>query len=296
MSPLWPGLLAMVSAAIGLRGFQLTRDRGPVEQRLLTRVEAGVGTRRPGPLSRLVAALSRRLGPRLWHAASDDVRVRIAARLALAGRPAGQGVEQFLGRCGAFAVIFVLIALLLVSAGSALAGVLILLLGLLGPWILLAREARLRQDRLRRDLPDFLDVLSVTVRAGLTYRVALGRVAESLGGPMGDEVTTTLRQMDLGASRRDAFIALRERNDAEALSSFVGAQLQAEELGVPLADSLTDIALEVRRTAQQEARKRAQRAAPRVSLLVTTLIVPASILLVLVALFLSSDIQGSGIL
>ena len=114
----------------------------------------------------------------------------------------------------------------------------------------------------------------MTVRAGLGYRSALQRVAESLGGPAGEEMLIALRQMDLGASRRDAFLALRERNDSESLSTFIGAQLQAEELGVPLSEALNDIALDMRRSAAQNARRRAARAAPRISLIVTTLIVP----------------------
>jgi len=293
VNPLWPALLAMVSAGVALRGVMLMRDRGPVEDRLVMPELIGQDGRAPGPLSRIVTLLAGRLGPRLWRVTGQDARRRIGLRLDQAGRPWGVGVEGFLGRCGAFVFLSVLGAGLLVLINATLAGVMLLFLGALGPWILLARSARLRQERLRRDLPDFL---SVTVRAGLIYRVALARVAESLGGPMGEEIITTLRQMDLGASRRTAFLALRDRNDSEALSSFVTAQLQAEELGVPLADALTDIALEVRRTAHQDARKRAQRAAPRVSLIVTTLIVPASIVLILVALFLSSDIRGSGIL
>ena len=77
-----------------------------------------------------------------------------------------------------------------------------------GPTSGSAREGRLRQERIERDLPDFLDILAVTVRAGLGYRPALLRVAEALGGPVGEEVLTALRQMDLGANRRDAFLAM----------------------------------------------------------------------------------------
>ena len=106
----------------------------------------------------------------------------------------------------------------------------------------MSREGRLRQEQIERDLPDFLDILAVTVRAGLGYRLALGRVAEALGGPVGEEMLVALRQMSLGATRRAAFEALRDRNASEQLSSFVAAQLQAEELGVPLSEALNDIA------------------------------------------------------
>ena len=93
------------------------------------------------------------------------------------------------------------------------------------------------------------------MRAGLGYRAALGRVAEELGGPISEEMLTALRQMELGASRRQAFLALRERSTSESLASFIAAQLQAEELGVPLSEALNDIAEDMRRTAHQNARR-----------------------------------------
>ena len=135
----------------------------------------------------------------------------------------------------------------------------------------------------------------MTVRAGLGYRLSLARVAESLGGPVGEEMLIALRQMELGASRRAAFEALRERNASEQLSSFVAAQLQAEELGVPLSEALNDIATDMRRASHQAARRRAARATPRVSLIVTTLIVPGAMILILMALFLSSGVRDSGL-
>ena len=294
MSPLTAGLLAMLSVGLGLRGVVLLRDRGPIDEQVVLAERGSANQRRP--LTALVNLIARRVGPALGHRLGAGPRRRIARTLDRAGRPGGVGVEAYIGRSGAFAILGVAGAVLLVLANATLAALLLLPLALLGPWILLSRAARLRQERLRRDLPDFLDVLSVTVRAGLSYRTALRRVAESLGGPMGEEAITTLRQMDLGASRRAAFLALRDRNDSEALASFVTAQLQAEELGVPLAEALNDIAIDVRRGAHQDARKRAQRAAPRVSLIVTTLVVPASILLILVALFLGSDIDTGSLL
>ena len=131
----------------------------------------------------------------------------------------------------AIAALFGGIMLVLTLAGSSpLLLLLALVVGWFGPDVWLAREGRLRQERIERDLPDFLDILAVTVRAGLGYRAALGRVAEELGGPISEEMLTALRQMELGASRRQAFLALRERSTSESLASFVAAQLQAEEL------------------------------------------------------------------
>ena len=206
-------------------------------------------------------------------------------------------MQRFIGLKGALALLAGgFFGFLAIIGGSWLIAFVAVVTGWFGPDILLARAGRLRQERIERDLPDFLDILAVTVRAGLGYRSALQRVAESLGGPAGEEILTALRQMDLGATRRDAFLALRTRNDSESLSTFVGAQLQAEELGVPLSEALNDIALDMRRAPPRTRGAGPPRAAPRISLIVTTLIVPGSIILILASMILGTDILDSGVL
>ena len=185
--------------------------------------------------AKLVEALAARLGPRLAPSMHGARRAALERKLDYAGRPAGMTVQRFIGRKAALAILL----------GPGVGGLLLLLgsgwlfipalgaVGWFGPNLYLARAGRLRQDAIERSLPDFLDILAVSVRAGLGYRYALRRVAESLGGPVGEEMLIVLRQIDLGQDRRDAFLALRERNSSDSLKSFVGAQMQAEELGVP---------------------------------------------------------------
>jgi tight adherence protein C len=296
MTPALAGLLAAAAAAIGLLAIPLLLDPGPAE-RLGVRVGGEAPRARRSVLRRLVDTLALKLGPRLMSSFGERYRERLARRLELAGRRGRGGVQDFLGLKAAVVLLVAVLGLLLTLAGTSFW--LMLLMVVLAWWapdILLTREGRLRQERIERDLPDFLDILAVTVRAGLGYRAALRRVAESLGGPLGEEMMTALRQMELGATRRTAFLALRERNASEALSSFVTAQLQAEELGVPLSEALNDIATDMRRIAHQNARRAAQRAAPRVSLIVTTLIVPGAMILILLSIFLGADVEGSGIL
>jgi tight adherence protein C len=145
-------------------------------------------------------------------------------------------------------------------------------------------------------MPDFIDILAVTVRAGIGYRGALERVATSLSGPPAEELLTTLRQMDLGATRREAFEALRARNDSRTLDRFVAVQLQAEELGVPLADALASIAEDTRRAAAQAARRRAQRASPRIALIGATILLPATMILIVAGMFIGSGVNFSHLL
>jgi len=294
MTPLLAGALAALFVAVGVLGVPMVLDRGPLE-RLAGRV-GGPATRRGSVTARLVGGLATRLGPRVAPSIRTRQREKIARRLDLAGRPVGITVQRFIGLKAAIAALFGGIMLVLTLAGSSpLLLLLALVVGWFGPDVWLAREGRLRQERIERDLPDFLDILAVTVRAGLGYRAALGRVAEELGGPISEEMLTALRQMELGASRRQAFLALRERSTSESLASFVAAQLQAEELGVPLSEALNDIAADMRRAAHQAARRRAARATPRVSLIVTTLILPGTMILIAVSIVLGSGLQEAGL-
>ena len=294
MTPVLAGFGAAACLLVGLLAIPMLRDRGPID-----RLEQGRERDREhegGPLRRLVLWLTTRLGPRITPRVRASKRESIDRRLDLAGRPGGATVQRFVGYKAAAAVIlggpFLLLALL---GSSPLLVVLTAGFGWFAPDVWVSRMGRLRQERIERDLPDFLDILAVTVRAGLGYRLSLARVAESLGGPVGEEMLVALRQMELGASRRAAFEALRERNASEQLTSFVTAQLQAEELGVPLSEALNDIAGDMRRAAHQAARRRAARAAPRVSLVVTSLIVPGTMILIIASIVLGSGLTKSGI-
>ena len=294
MTPALAGALVALCLCVGLLGVPLVLDRGPLD-RLAGRTGAASPRRRP-LVVRIVEGLAARLGPRVAPSIRQSQRNAISRRLDLAGRPADLTVQRLIGiKAALLALIGGFVALLVLTGSSPLLLIPAILLGWFGPDIWLARQGRVRQERIERDLPDFLDILAVTVRAGLGYRAALGRVAQSLGGPIGQEMLTALRQMDLGATRRQAFLALRERNASESLGSFVAAQLQAEELGVPLSEALNDIAEDMRRAAHQSARRRAARAAPRVALIVTTLMVPGSMILIIVSILLGSGV-GRGIL
>jgi tight adherence protein C len=221
---------------------------------------------------------------------------RIEHLLDAAGRPLGMGARSFAGRRAALTVVLGAAgALLALSSANPIWLGLYLLAGWLGPDAWLSGRARRRQSHIDRDLPDFLDVLAVSVTAGVGFRPALRRVAEGVGGPVSEEILKSLQQIELGQPRREAFEALRDRNDSEFLAQFVTSLLQAEELGVPLADALQDLAREMRRSAHQRARRRAQRAGPRVSLITTALIVPGAMILILAALFagIGTDISDT---
>lgn len=125
-------------------------------------------------------------------------------------------------------------------------------------WILRSRSAT-RQKRIQRSLPDALDLLSITVEAGLGFDAALDRVAREIRGPLGGEMYRVVQEMRLGRSRADALRDLGERSDVDELKSFVLAMIQADIFGISVAQVLhvqaTELRLKRRQRAEEEAQK-----------------------------------------
>jgi tight adherence protein C len=222
---------------------------------------------------------------------SENKRAAIRRKLDAAGRPGGMTLQGYAGRKAGYTIIMGGAGALFALRGTWLPGVLFIAFGWFYTDIWLSGVARARQARIQRDLPDFLDILAVTVSAGVAFRSALERVAEALQGPLGEEIMTALRQMELGMSRRQALEGIKDRNSSESLNQFITALLQAEELGVPLADALGNLAEDMRRSFYQAARRRAAKASPRVSLIVSTVIVPGAIILIVASVIAGTDLN-----
>jgi tight adherence protein C len=272
-------------------GWRLVRDRGP-EARLQSASSARpkrVG--RTSLVARLYDFLGDRFAPRVLGYLSENKRTTIRRKLDAAGKPGGMTLQGYAGRKAGYTIIMGGAGALFALRGNLLPGVLFIAFGWFYTDIWLSGVARARQARIQRDLPDFLDILAVTVSAGVAFRSALERVAEALEGPLGEEIMTALRQMELGMSRRQALVGIKDRNSSESLNQFITALLQAEELGVPLADALGNLAEDMRRSFYQAARRRAAKASPRVSLIVSTVIVPGAIILIVASVIAGTDLD-----
>ena len=150
-----------------------------------------------------------------------------------------------------------------------------------------------RSQQIDRDLPDFLDVLSVTVRSGMSFRPAVERVSSFHEGPLAEEMRGAIYSMRLGVTRRDAFIAARDNSRSENVAIFVSAFLQAEELGTPLLMLSWTFSSEIRRERAQQVRRAAARAQPKIAIVVTTMILPATLILILGSMILMNAGIGS---
>ncbi|WP_131102144.1 type II secretion system F family protein [Streptomonospora litoralis] len=220
----------------------------------------------------------------------EGIRLRIDA----AGRPESLTVDRYLQRKTGEILLYSSAALLLLTRGQTALALIALCFVLLTDADLLLKT-RQRQDDIQRQLPDFLDVLAVSVGAGLAFRQALARVADAMPGTLADEFRVVLRQMDLGTSRKDAFQALRQRNSNESLGKFVTAIQQSEELGAPLSHTLLNIGQDMRRQDAQYMRRKAQRLNPRVTAITAATMLPGLLLLVGGAMILGSGVDFGGV-
>ncbi|MGW4750401.1 DUF5936 domain-containing protein, partial [Streptomyces sp. NPDC004290] len=251
MLPLFLALLTALSAAGILLGIRLIRADAKLPGDLALALE--VGATRVSRAGSAVDRLGMRFAPlvlRLMGPRRVDEKRR---RIDMAGNPGGLTVQRYAARRAVYGVFGVLMALIFLSNGSPLLALATLAFGLLAADALIWQAVRERKDVIDRTLPDFLDVLAVVVSAGLGFRQALDRVAERYEGPWADELRITLRQMDMGVSRRQAFDELRRRNSSEQVAQFVSALQQGEELGSPIAETLIQLATDMRRTDAQNA-------------------------------------------
>jgi tight adherence protein C len=132
-----------------------------------------------------------------------------------------------------------------------------IVLGFFGPDAWLARKVEERRVAMQRALPDLLDLMVISVEAGLGFDSALSRVVGTVPGPLSEEFFRMLQETRVGVSRRDAMRHLMDRTDLDELRSFLLAMIQAEAFGVTIANVLRVQADEMRTKRRQRAQEKA---------------------------------------
>jgi tight adherence protein C len=247
-----------------------------------------VGSTRTGAVDSLVDRLGMRYAPAVLRLMGPKMVARYRRKIDLAGNPGGLTIDRYAARRAVYGFLGGVGGLVFLMKGNFIVAVILFAFGAFWTEVGIWAAIRVRKDVIERTLPDFLDVLAVVVSAGLGFRQALDRVASKYEGPWADELRITLRQMDLGMSRRQAFAELRRRNDSEQVAMFVTALQQGEELGAPIVDTLVSLAKDMRRTDAQNARRKAARAVPKATMMITTFMVPATMILLGAGLILGS--------
>src|SRR3954451_1223705 len=149
------------------------------------------------------------------------------------------------------------------------------------PLVLLQRRARKRLSDIDYALPGMIDLLVVTVEAGLGFSSALKVAAEKLQGPLGDELRLTMQEQRMGLGTRDALKNMAERADTRGMRTFVRAIVQGEQLGVSIGQILRALAVDMRKLRRAMAEERAHKAPVKMLFPLVFLIFPAMFLLLL---------------
>ena len=220
-------------------------------------------------IERTLRPLAIGLSNRMSRIASSSFTERTEKRLALAGNPGDLRVADWLGikaigaAIGAilFFFLFAIVGLLgfpfLIGAGFGVIGA---LLGYTIPEFWLGGRVKKRQKAIIMMIPDALDLLTISVRAGLGFDAALGKVVEKLKGPLSDEFRRALAEVRVGKARRDALRDIVPRTEVGPLTNFIGAIIQAEQLGVSISKVLQVQSEQLRIERRQRAEEMAAKA------------------------------------
>ena len=112
------------------------------------------------------------------------------------------------------------------------------LVGFFGPNLYLYQRAYERVELIQRELPDAIDLLTISVESGLGFDAAVQQVARNTQGPLAEEFSRVLREMQIGQGRARRCAASRDRTNVDDLRSFVTAMVQADSFGIPIANVL----------------------------------------------------------
>ena len=212
---------------------------------------------------------------------------RIQHSLDVAGSPENWDVDRvlalkmlglFVGVMLSAVLIFVISPAVLPSVGAA---ALLCAGGYFLPNLVLYQVGHGRMERIRKDLPDALDMLTITVEAGLAFDAALSQVARNTEGPLASEFFRVLQEMQIGMGRMDALRALGDRVNLPELRGFVTAMVQADAFGIPIANVLRVQSREMRIKRSQRAEEQAMKVPVKILFPLIFCILPCLFLVVM---------------
>jgi tight adherence protein C len=248
---------------------------------------------------RVLRPLVQRLSRVANRGDSGGLIARADAKLEKAGYPGGLRGADWMGvkilstiilGLGVALLMFLLgkpqLALVFGTAGAGL--------GYMAPEFWLGSKARKRSFAMVLQLPDALDLLTISVEAGLGFDAALAKVVEKMEGPLISEFRQALAEIRMGRTRRDALRDVVTRADSQPISNFIGAIVQAEQLGVPIAKVLQIQSQQLRIERRQRAEEMAAKAPVKMLFPMVGCIFP-TIFIVILGPAIISVMSGPGI-
>lgn len=241
--------------AVDRRGFAAVRNNLGRGLRLAGGMPSSTGTS-SSAAAKPSTPLGMRLTPKGYAGWLDKL-------LARAGRPAKLPLERLLVAKPALALLVGVVGIMVVSENSSPQAVLYLILfavlAYFVPDILIHGRGAERQKAIELELPNTLDQMLISVEAGLGFETAMARAGQNGKGPLAAELVRTLQDMQVGRSRRDAYLAMASRTDVPDLRSFVRAVVQADVYGIAIANVLRAQAKQMRVKRRQRAEEKAMK-------------------------------------
>lgn len=262
------------SQAVGVgRSIEVLEAFTSAPRELTQELDRPFGERVLEPLRLRALALGRRM-------TGQDTSERIRRKLDFAGNPEGWTVDRVVSAkvIGAFTLPVILLALTLVIGASGTVKIVAVLAGLVAgfflPDLYLYQRTYDRSERLQGELADAIDLMTISVEAGLGFDAAVMQVARNTDGPLADEFSRMLREMQIGSSRSDALRALADRTNVADVRTFVSAMVQADQFGIPIAQVLRVQSSEMRIKRRQRAEQKAQQVPVKITVPLIFCILP----------------------
>jgi tight adherence protein C len=254
---------------------------GPVEGSFDSRTVEG------SALSRVVMPGVKKIGRGVVRLTPFDLADRINTKLVLAGNPEGWDAERvvalkIIGGIGGLVGGVLLTAMLPISGLLKIAGIAIFcLVGYTIPSTQVSAMAGKRQRMIQKQLPDVMDLLTISVEAGLGFDAALAQVVKNVPGQLAEEMARLLQEIQIGVSRAEAFRHLGERTNVQELEGFVLSMIQADLFGVSIANVLRAQSKELRLKRRQRAEELAQKIPVKLLFPMIFMVLPALFIIVL---------------
>jgi tight adherence protein C len=236
---------------------------------------------------RIIVPMLKGLTTRVGRFAPSQNSARLRQQLMESGAPKGLGPTEFIGLRivigGGLAGLLLLMMLasgrsvLLVAAFPAVIG----MLGYMMPGVWLSRRIKTRKTEITRALPDAIDLLTISVEAGLGFDPALSRVVEKWDNALTRELGRMLSEIRMGASRRDAMREAANRVNVDDLNTFISAVIQADQLGVSISQVLRIQSRQMRQKRRQRAEEQAHKAPLKMLFPMVFLIFPSIYIVIL---------------
>jgi tight adherence protein C len=281
MPPIVLAATLAVAGAVAMLGWLVLVSRNPGRNQVLDNMSYGLGVA-PEEIERIARSATPGLVRRL---APDKTVARLERLISRAGRPAAWPLGRVLAAKLVLPCAAATLGLLFVSGGPSfgrylMAGIVTTVCHFV-PDLLLKSKGQERQALIGLELADTLDQMTIAVEAGLGFEAAMMRAAKNGTGPLAEELARTLQDMQLGQSRREAYMALAERTTSPDLRRILRAVIQADAYGIAIADVLRTQAGEMRLKRRQSAEEKAMKIPVKVIFPLMLCILPALFILLL---------------